>query len=76
MVSDGMTPMAHARFILEDPATDGLEFLMSTRPPRRRHGPAWRAAAFVAILLVTFGAVLALDTVGVTLPVAAEGAGP
>jgi hypothetical protein len=71
-----MTPMAHARFILGDPATDGLQFLISTRPPRRRHGPAWRAVAFVAILLATFGAVLVLDAAGVTLPVAAEGAAP
>ena len=71
-----MTPMANARFILGDPATDGLEFLISTRPPRRRHGPVWRAVAFVAILLATLGAVLALDAAGVTLPVAAEGTGP
>ncbi len=71
-----MTPMANARFTLGDPATDGLEFLLSTRPPRRRHGPAWRAVVFVAILLATLGAVLAFDAAGMTQPVAAEGTGP
>jgi len=71
-----MTPMACARFILGDPATDGLEFLITTRPPQRRHGPAWRVVAFAAILLATFAAVVALDATGVTLPMAAEGAGP
>ncbi len=71
-----MTPMANARFTLGDPATDGLEFLLSTRAPRRRHAPAWRAVAFVAILLATLGAVLAFDAAGMTLPLAAEGARP
>lgn len=68
--------MAHARFVLGDPATDGLDFLISTRQPRRRHGPAFRLLAFAAILLATFAAVVALDAAGVTLPVAAESAGP
>ena len=68
--------MAHARFILGDPATDGLEFLISTRAPRRRYDPAWRLLAFAAILLATFASVVALDAAGVTVPVAAEGAGP
>ncbi|MGI4945436.1 MAG: hypothetical protein ACRYHQ_33535 [Janthinobacterium lividum] len=67
--------MANPRFILDAPGTDGLG-LISTRPPRRRHGPAWRAMAFVAILLATFAAVLVLDAAGVTLPVAADSAGP
>lgn len=71
-----MTPMAHARFTLGDPATDGLEFLISTRPPRRQHGLAWRAVAFVAILLATLATVLVLDAAGVALPVAADSAGP
>jgi len=71
-----MTPMAHARFILGDPASDGLQFLISTRPPQPRHGPARRMVAFAAILLATFTAVVALDAAGVTLPVAAEGAAP
>ncbi len=71
-----MTPMAHARFILGDPATDGLQFLISIRPPRPRHGPALRVVAFAAILVATFAAVVALDATGVTLPVAAEGIGP
>ena len=68
--------MAHARFILGDSATDGLQFLISTRPPRRRQGPAWRAAAFAAILLATLGVIVALDVAGVPLPVAAEGSEP
>ncbi len=70
-----MTPMANARFTLGDPASDGLEFLLSARA-RHRHGPLWRAVAFVAILLATLGAVLAFDAAGVMLPVAAESTGP
>lgn len=70
-----MTPMANARFILGASGTDGLS-LISTRQPRRRHGPAWRAVAFVAILLATLATVLVLDAAGVTLPVAADSAGP
>ena len=68
--------MAHARFTLGDPATDGLDFLVGTRPPRQRHGAAWRMLAFVAILFATLAAVVTLDRAGVTLPVAAEGAAP
>ena len=68
--------MTHARFILGDPATDGLDFLVGTRMPERRHGAAWRMLAFVAIVLATLAAVVTLDRAGVTLPVAAEGAAP
>ena len=71
-----MTPMSHARFTLGDPATDGLDFLVGARRPQRPRHAAWRLLAFAAILLATFGAVVALDAAGVTVPVAAEGVAP
>lgn len=66
--------MAHARFILGDPATDGLDFLLGDHLPEWWRGAAWRTLTFAAILLAALAGAVALDTVGMTLPMAGEGA--
>lgn len=66
--------MAHARFILGDPATDGLDFLLGDHLPEWWRGAAWRMLTFAAILLATLAGVVAMDRVVMTFPMVAEGA--
>lgn len=65
----GRTATANARFTLGDPATDGLDFLLGGRLPRRRRGTARRTAACAAIMVATLAGAVALSVTGNTLPV-------
>lgn len=66
---------ANARFTLGDPATDGLDFLLGGRLPRRRRGTARRTAACAAIMVATLAGAVALSATGNILPGVEAGPG-